>query len=66
VVEVDESISLPEAVAKLIPGNYLAGLLQQHGQDLERLFGELKAKPLPAKLRGLQIDLKHPKTNDSR
>ena len=66
VIEVDESISLPEAVTKLIPGDDLARLLEEHGQNLERLFRELKTKPLLAKLGGLEVDLEHPKMNDSR
>ena len=66
VVKVDKCMGLPETVAKLIPGDDLARLLQKHGQDLERLFRELKAKPLFAKLGGLQIELEHPKMDNSR
>ena len=37
-VEIDKGICWPESVTKLFAGNHLAGMLEQHAQDLERLF----------------------------
>src|SRR5271155_3340589 len=38
VVEIAEVAAWPKFAAKFLPGNHLAGMLEQHAQDLERLF----------------------------
>jgi hypothetical protein len=41
-VEIDEGVSGPELLPQFLPGHGLAGALQEHGQNLERLFLDLR------------------------
>lgn len=38
VVELDEGVGGPKSLTNLFSGNQFAGALEQHGEDLERLF----------------------------
>jgi len=64
-VEVNEGIALPESIPQLLPGDDLPGSLQEHSQNLERLFGKLDAKAAFAKFGTLEIHLEDAKPNDS-
>ena len=59
VVEVDESVGLPEAGAQVVAGNDLAGGLEEEGQDLEGLLLEFDAQAVAAKLSGAQVELEY-------
>jgi hypothetical protein len=49
-IEIDEGVCWPESVAKLFSCNHLAGMLDQHAQDLERLLLELQLESILAQL----------------
>src|SRR6266849_11037518 len=40
-IEIDERVGRPKLAAQFLPSNYLAGLLQQHRQNLKRLLLKL-------------------------
>jgi hypothetical protein len=50
VVEIDKGICWPESAAKLFSGNHLAGMLEKHAQDLERLLLKLELESILAQL----------------
>ena len=57
-VEIDEGVGRPELLLQLLPGDHIAGTLQQHGQNLEGLLLEFDPQPVPAQLAGVQVGLK--------
>ena len=65
VVEVDEGVTLPETVAKLVAGDDFSRLLQKDGQNLKGLFGKLEAHAVLAKFGCFEIDLKDAEAHDS-
>jgi hypothetical protein len=56
-IEIDKSVARPKTRAQLIAGDDLARFLQKYGQNLKRLFGELQAQPMLAKLERLEVNL---------
>jgi len=63
VVEVYKGIAGPQALAKLVAGNYFSGLFQKNRENLKRLLRQLQAQAMLTQLERLEIDLKHPATN---
>jgi len=59
VIEIDEGIGRPQAVAKLVPGHGLARPFEQHGQNLKRLLLKSEPHSLLVQLTGSKIDLEH-------
>ena len=55
-VEVNEGVLGPEVLLKLLAGNDLSRLFQEHGENLEGLLLQLDPDPLPAKFSGPEID----------
>jgi hypothetical protein len=49
VIEVDKGVARPQAVAQFVAGNYLTWLFEEHGQNLEGLFGKPDAKAILTK-----------------
>ena len=56
-VKVHKSIRRPKLVAKLIPGNDFAGVLQQHGENLKGLLLQPESDPVFMQLAGCEVDL---------
>ena len=64
VIEIDECISLPQAISQFIPGDDLTGSFQENGQNLERLFREFQAETVLAKFAGLKVHLENTEAHD--
>jgi hypothetical protein len=62
-VEINEGVALPQPVAKFFAANDLAGMLQQHSQDLARLVLQLDLDALFSQLGRAQVQLKNAKPN---
>ena len=61
-IEIDEGLGRPQAIADFFPGDGLAGTFEQHRQNLKRLLLKPDSdSPLP-QLAGAKIDLEHGKT----
>ena len=58
VVEVDKGVAAPEALLKLFAQDYLAGLVQKGGEQLEGLFLQQRDLLAPAQLSAAQVELK--------
>jgi hypothetical protein len=54
-VEIHEGVFGPKPLAKLFSRHYLAGLLQQHGQNLKGLVLKLDLVAVLVKLTGAQV-----------
>src|ERR1700722_18893723 len=61
VVEIHESVRRPEFLLKFLASYDLAGVLKQHGQDLEGLFLKPYSKAVLAQFAGPKIQLENPK-----
>ena len=66
VIEVHESIGRPKSFAQLVPGNHVAGMFQQHRQDLKGLLREPDFQSVLMHFTGLQIDLESAETENAR
>jgi hypothetical protein len=66
VVEVNEGVGRPQAMAKIIPGDHFSRLLQQQGEDLQRLLLQLHLQSIPAQLSGAKVNLKRPEAASPR
>jgi hypothetical protein len=66
VVEIDEGVGWPESAAQFFSRNYLAGMLDQHVQDLERLFLELQLDSILAQLARRNVYLEGSETQNTR
>ena len=56
-IEVDEGVGWPEAVAELFAGDDLAGFLEEQGKDLEGLVLELDSDAVLAEFAGAEVEL---------
>jgi len=65
-VEIDEGIAWPEAVAQFLSGDNFAWILEKHNQNLEGLFWELEPETLLAEFASFQIHLENTKTHYPR
>ena len=66
VVEIQESVRRPEFLLKFLASYDLAGVLEQHRQDLEGLFLKPYPKAVPAQFAGPKIQLENPKKGAAR
>ena len=57
VLEVDERAVRPQPLPELVAGQHLAGPLEQHGQQLERLVLQAEAHAVLAQLARAEIEL---------
>ena len=60
VIEVDDDLA-PDFLAQFLPGYQLAGLFEQHGQDLKRLLLQPDAPAALRQFAGSKIDLEDSK-----
>jgi hypothetical protein len=65
-VEIDEGIAWPEAIAQFLASDNFAWILKQHNQNLEGLFWKLEPETLLAELASFQIHLENTKTHYPR
>ena len=63
-VKIHEDAGRPDPVAQFFPRDHLAGTLQEHHENLERLVLQLDLRPLPAHLPGPQIDFENSEPNN--
>src|ERR1700675_3435270 len=61
VVEIHKGICGPECFLKFFASYDLAGVLKQHGQDLEGLFLKANSQAVLAQFAGAKIQLENPK-----
>src|SRR5580704_5181737 len=62
VVEIHEGICRPQLFLKFLTSYDLAGVLKQHGQDLEGLFLKSHSQAMFAQFARANIQLENPKT----
>src|SRR4029077_8746003 len=62
VIEIHESIRGPEFFLKFLASYDLAGVFQQHRQDLKGLLLKPDAQAVPAQFASAKIHLENPKT----
>jgi hypothetical protein len=55
---VHKSVARPQSSLELIPHDHLAGMLQEQGEDLERLVVEFDFHAVLAKLAGAEVQVK--------
>ena len=65
VVELDDGPVRPEFVVHRLARNHFAWIRQQHGQHLDGLIGNADLDPVAAKLSRTQIQLEHPKAEET-
>jgi hypothetical protein len=65
-IEINEGVSLPEALAQLLARNHLAGTLEEHDEDLKGLLPQLQPYSLSAQFTGAEVGFKDTKTNQAR
>jgi hypothetical protein len=65
VVEIHKCINRPEPAAQFFPGNDFPGMLEEHGQDLERLLLESHLDAVPAELTGTEIHFEDAEADDA-
>jgi len=56
-IKIDEGICWPKSAAKLFSCNYFTGMLDEHAQDLERLFLQLQLDSTLTQLASRDVDL---------
>ena len=61
-VEIHERVRGPELLLQFLAADDLAGVLEQHRQDLEGLLLKPDSQAALAQLAGTKIQLEHPKT----
>jgi hypothetical protein len=61
VVEIHESVRGPEFFLQLLARYHLAGVLDQHGQDLKGLFLKPDAQPVLTQFPGTKIQFENSK-----
>ena len=61
-VEIDERVRGPELLLKFLAADDLAGVLEQHRQDLEGLLLKPDSQAALAQFASTKIHLEHPKT----
>ena len=62
VIEIHESVCGPECFLDLLASDDLAGVLEQHRQDLEGLFLKTNSQAVLAQFASAKIQLENPKT----
>jgi hypothetical protein len=55
-LEIDVGIGRPQPLGQLVTGNQLAGSFQKHGQNLERLFLQIKLAAIDRKFPRPQVE----------
>ena len=64
VVEINERVGGPEALANLLAGDQLAGLLQQDFENLDRLALQLQPDAILTELSALRVELEGAETEN--
>lgn len=65
-IEIDEGLGAPEALAHFFAGDEIAGALEEHEQDLEGLGVKFHADAVLAELAGGGIGLERAEGEDAR
>jgi hypothetical protein len=66
VLEVDERVRLPEAIAQFLARDHFSGPREQGGQDLSRLVLKTDATSLPVELTRRRVELERAELNPLR
>jgi hypothetical protein len=66
VVEIHESVRRPEFFLKVLTSHDLAGVLKQHGQELNGLFLKANSQVVLAQFASAKIQLETPKRSRPR
>ena len=61
-LEIDKSVCRPDLLLQLLPGDNLAGVVQQHLQDLHWLFLKFDLESVLAEFTGAKVGLKRPES----
>ena len=62
-IEVHKGLGRPEPPLQFFTGNDLTRMLQQHGENLERLLVQLDFQPVLAQFAGAQVNFKSLEAN---
>jgi hypothetical protein len=65
VVEFDDGIIRPQVQADFLAQHYLTAMLQQHGQDSERLFLQSDPPPMLAQLASANVEFERSEANSA-